>query len=189
MTEIEKLLNHSYDYFRENSIYDIDLREIETSLNRAASKVTFWGTRVIEIDGASFSLKHLTDKINTIASECHADQITKAYKHPTYQGLSIEQRISGMVIANRLWQLYTQTEEEFKKTHNYIKIFLNFIWEFHTNPFNTWFFLEYDSTKSNFSFFKMKTSYPTLQDAIKQRDLESSLKNALINLVLSQENR
>ena len=116
--------------------FSTQLEEVRNLLNREPrTKITFWGTRVIQIDGfsGSVSLADLCSKILKISRQrSEADDLT-----------SVE-RIAGVEIVNKLITFYERTDSQ-RKTCNVFTRFLIWIREYSLFPYTPRFYLEEDA--------------------------------------------
>ena len=83
--------------------FAIQLSEVRDILNRVEikdAKVTFWGTRVIQIDGEEFSLNEIAEKI-----------AKAAYQRYEATNLTKEERLAGMGISMKINEFYYDTGE------------------------------------------------------------------------------
>lgn len=92
--------------------------------NAAHATTTFWGSRVVEVNGytGSVYVDDIAKKILLASRErCDADDLTLA------------ERISGVEIVNKLQQFYHDTDTEIQNASPITKFF-NWIREFSINP-------------------------------------------------------
>lgn len=112
-----------------------------TELNRANQlinssntcvKTTFWGSRVVEIDGyaGSVYLEDIASKIRAASKErCEADN------------LILEERIAGIEMVHKLIDFYRISDNQIKNSNFFTRL-INWIREFSFVPYTTRFYFE-----------------------------------------------
>lgn len=106
--------------------YSTQLNVIENLLDSAHSTTTFWGSRVVKVNGhkGSVYVDDIAKKILYASRQrCDADD------------LITEERISGINIVRKLQKFYQDTDAEIQKSNPLTKFF-NWIREFSINPIN-----------------------------------------------------
>lgn len=108
------------------------LADVKNLLDTAQVKTTFWGSRVVEVNGftGSVYLEDMARKIlNTSRQRSDADDLSPA------------ERISGLDITRQLENFYIISDEQIQKS-NFFTRFLNWIREFSFIPYTTRFYFE-----------------------------------------------
>ena len=122
--------------------YSAQLQAIKNLLisDSAQAKVTFWGSRVVEVNGFTGSA-YLADILKKI--------LATSYQRRDADDLTAAERISGVEIVKKLQRFYTDTDDQLKNSNLLTKI-LNWIREFSFIPYSDRFFLADGTIKDNF---------------------------------------
>lgn len=119
--------------------FSTQLKDVENLINASCTKTTFWGSRIIKINGFTGSV-YLDDI---------ARKILKAGRERSdADDLTITERMSGMEIVKKLQKFYCDTDIKIQNSNLFTK-FLNWIREFSCIPYTTRFYLE-ETADSNF---------------------------------------
>ncbi len=114
------------------------LADVKNLLDTAQVKTTFWGSRVVEVNGFSGSvyLDDVAKKILSAGSQrSYADDLLPA------------ERIDGIEIARKLQGFYRVSDTQIQNSHFFTK-FLNWIREFSFIPYTPRFFFEKTAEKN-----------------------------------------
>lgn len=85
-----------------------NLSEIKEMLDKSKVKVTFWGSRVVEVQGFTGSI-YLDDL---------AIKITEAgHKRSETDDLSLKERIAGITIVNKVKRFYTDSDSQMEEAN------------------------------------------------------------------------
>jgi len=142
-------------FFGAFSINSIDfaqqLAEVEALLQGAETKITFWGTRAVTVQGftSSFSLNKLLEKVQA-AGRAHreADDLTP------------KERLSGIAISNSLQNFYDRTDTQVQNSNILTRI-LNYIREFSFFPYTQRFYIEQEFIEQKFRGYSEEKFFET----------------------------
>lgn len=98
-----------------------DLTTFKTLLENSEVKVTFWGTRTIQLKKCkgSESLFNVADKAHSIAKEAYAYGNENS---ANYKSLTPEKRLNGIAIAQQLKAFYIETDKELEKKNPFTQL-------------------------------------------------------------------
>lgn len=115
------------------------LGAVRSALEGATTRITFWGTRVVEIRGNSYTLETLVGRVLEAGRKrCDADDLT------------LRERVDGIEIESKLKQFYQLTDAQIPHL-NWLTWILIRIREFSFIPYTPRFYLE--DTSSSFQLF------------------------------------
>lgn len=115
------------------------LATVKNLLDTAQVKTTFWGSRVVEVNGFSGSV-YLDDVARKI--------LTAGYQRSDADDLLPAERIAGVEIVRKLKDFYRVSDTQIQNSNFFTK-FLNFIREFSFIPYTTRFYIE-ETAEGNF---------------------------------------
>lgn len=129
------------DYIDNNSFIN-RLEDLNEFIGKASSKVSFWGSRVITVEGyaGSYKLNDLSEKVLAIGR-----------KFSEQDDMTLLERINGIEITKKLQSLYKQSDDELGKV-NWFSRLLNWVSELSLYPYTTRFWVE-NSLKRDFRSF------------------------------------
>lgn len=95
--------------------FSTQLLDVRKLLDKAKVKTTFWGGRILEIDGftSSISLNEITRKILEAATE-----------RPNQSVLTKKEKLAGLEIVQKLRNFYKDTDFELKKANFFTRFFV-----------------------------------------------------------------
>jgi len=112
--------------------FSTQLDTVKNLIDTAQAKTTFWGSRVIEINGfkGSVYLDDIANKILMAGNQrLEADDLTPA------------ERIAGIEIVRKLENLYQVTDAQIRNSNFFTRL-LNWIREFSFIPYTTRFYMQ-----------------------------------------------
>lgn len=119
--------------------FSTQLDTVKNLIDTAQAKTTFWGSRVVEVNGFTGSV-YLDDIANKILRagnhRSDADDLTPA------------ERIAGVEVVRKLENFYRVTDIQIQNSNFFTK-FLNWIREFSFIPYTTRFYIE-ETAEGNF---------------------------------------
>src|SRR5437762_1213206 len=101
------------DAYLNQSNCESQLIDINKILDKAETKVTYWGTRVVTIENYEDSVS-----LHTFTKRLQA----AAYKRLVNNDLKYEERVAGMEILSKLEKLYTNSDADVKKSKLITKV-------------------------------------------------------------------
>lgn len=122
------------------------LETVKNLIDSAQAKTTFWGSRVVEVNGftGSVYLEDIADKVLKASEErVDADDLT------------LKERIMGIGVVRKLVGFYQVTDAEIQDS-NFLTRFLNWIREFSFVPYTTRFYIEEIAEKYFRGFSEVK---------------------------------
>lgn len=119
--------------------FSIHLESIKNLIDIASTKTTFWGSRVVKVNGFTGSV-YLDDIANKI--------VRAGNQRSDADDLTPEERIAGVEVVRKLENFYRVTDIQIQNSNFFTK-FLNWIREFSFMPYPTRFFIE-ETAENNF---------------------------------------
>ena len=108
------------------------LAAVKNLVDTAQVMTTFWGNRVVEINGFTGSV-YLDDIARKI--------LTASYQRSDADDLSPPERIAGVEIVRKLRDFYRISDTQIQNSNFFTRL-LNFIQEFSLTPYTTRFYLD-----------------------------------------------
>lgn len=114
----------SAENYLNNFDFAKDLGELSALLDKTTAKVTFWGSRIVEIKGQSGCIT-LEAIVKRALMGCQ--------QRYSANDLTLEERIDGVEAMRKLHHLYRDTDQALKKS-NFLTRLFHWIREYYFNP-------------------------------------------------------